>query len=463
MKVLQKVILNLLLVGREETKMGLLTRLGEIQSENGYLPIDQIQQLSEEFGQSLSEIIGTASFYEYFNLEQAEQQNHIEKLYPCQKRGALLNYECADFSAIKKCINAPERIIDEVEKAGLRGRSGSGFLTAAKWKITAEAEADEKYIVCNADEGEPGTGKDRVILELIPEVVVEGMAIAALAVHAKKGIIYLREEYQDLRERLEHAILSMPKMDFEVQIFMGHGAYVCGEETALLNSIEGKRGEPRLKPPFPGTSGLFGKPTVINNVETFACVPFIIKNGADKFREFGTKEYPGPKLFTIFGDVQNPGVYELSPGITLRECIAEAGGATDSIKAILTGGGSGSLLNQDYLDMKMTPEFCNEMGATFGVASIRVLGEHTDLVKEVRELINFYIRESCGTCTPCRNGLQQVARILEKMASGSFDEFDKSRLENLLTYISGNARCGFGQAAVTPVKTLLLNFQEVMG
>lgn len=287
------------------------------------------------------------------------------------------------------------------------------------------------------------------------------MAIAALAINAKKGIIYLREEYGDLKEKLEKAIKKLPKIDFEIHVFMGHGAYVCGEETALLNSIEGKRGEPRLKPPFPGVAGLFGKPTVINNVETFACVPLIIEKGADEFKKYGTKDYSGPKLFTIYGDVKNPGVYELSPGLTLKECIDEAGGPTNGILAILTGGGSGTLLNEKYLDMKMSPEFCAQRGASFGVASIRVFGEHTNIIKEVIKLNNFYKKESCGTCTPCREGLQRVGDYLEKMEKQGLDSDDLLKLNNLLNYIKCNARCGFGGASITPVQTFLINFGEV--
>jgi len=440
--------------------MELLTKLGEIQKEYGYLPSNEIEKLSKESGVSASEILGTASFYEYLKFDQKDEQDHIEDLYPLRKEGILLGYKSENYAALKKVLEDPENIINEIDKAGLKGRSGSAFPTATKWKLTADTEADQKYIVCNADEGEPGTGKDRILLQRNPKAVVEGMAIAAIAAGASKGYIYLRQEYEDIKDVIKSAIDELPECGFEVEIYMGHGAYVCGEETALLNSIEGKRGEPRLKPPFPGTCGLFGKPTIINNAETFGCVPMIIKDGADSFAKYGTKDYSGPKLFTIFGDVQNPGVYELEAGITLSDCINEAGGPTAPIKAILTGGGSGTLLTKDYLDMKLSPALCRERGASFGVASIRVLSENADIVSEVRKLNDFYIRESCGTCTPCREGLQRVGDILRNIEKGNHSQAQNVCLRALLDYIPTNARCGLGQAAITPVKTLLDNFQE---
>ncbi len=443
--------------------MELLTKLGEIQEKNGYLPMEEIKKLAKEMELSESEILGTASFYEYFYLEKKEQEDHIENLYPCRKEGGLIQYPSDDFIALKIALQNEEQIIPMIEEAGLKGRSGSAFPTATKWKLTAEVSAPEKYIVCNADEGEPGTGKDRVLLKKNPAAVIEGMLIAAHAVGAKKGYLYLREEYADLKEGILDVIAKKPENSAEVEVFMGHGAYVCGEETALLNSIEGKRGEPRLKPPFPGTCGLYGKPTVINNVETFACIPYIMRYGAEAFRKFGTEAFPGPKLFTIFGDVKNPGVYELSPGITLEACIAEAGGATNGVQGILTGGGSGTLLPESYLDMKMAPESCRERGASFGVASIRVFGKDRDLREEILKLNDFYIKESCGTCTPCREGLQRVKEILQETKTEGLSKSEEERLRGLLDYIQSNARCGFGQAAISPVLTLLNHFREVLG
>lgn len=431
--------------------MSLLNKLQMIQERHGYLPKKELASLAKEKGLSLAEVISRASFYEFFAFAPGESKEYIENLYPCRKAGILLNApENYTWMALAKAKTAPDAVIPAIKEAGLLGRGGGGFPVWAKWQTTKDAESDVKYVVCNADEGEPGTGKDRVLIERSPKAVIEGMAICAIAVGAKKGYIYLRGEYADLKESLETEIKNAPLGDFEIEVCMGHGAYVCGEETALLNSIEGRRGETRLKPPYPGVAGLWGSPTVVNNVESFACVPFILEYGAGNFRKRGTEDYPGTKLYTVCGKVKKPGVYEMEAGATVAQLLEAAGGESEALAAVLVGGGSGELL-------------CAGSDAVVkGTGSARFIGGGENLITVVRELTEFFARESCGMCVPCRVGLKKLTQMLEKAEGGQAWPDDIEAMKELAEHIKANARCGLAQAAVSPVLSLIENFPEVL-
>ncbi len=431
--------------------MSLLNKLQSLQAEHGYLPKDELASLARENGLSLAEVIGTASFYEFFSFAPGEDKAKTEKLYPCRKAGILLNApENYTWLALSKANTAPGAVIPLMKEAGLLGRGGGEFPVWKKWQFTKDAQGETKYVVCNADEGEPGTGKDRVLIERNPSAIIEGMAVCAAAVGAKKGYIYLRGEYSDLRESLETAVKNAPLGDFEIEVFMGHGAYVCGEETALLNSIEGKRGETRLKPPYPGVQGLWGCPTVINNAETFACVPFIMEFGAENFRRRGTESYPGTKLYTILGKVKRPGVYELEAGASAHKLLEAAGGAAEPIKALQLGGGSGEIVPADCFSIVR------------GTGSARFIGESESLVTIARELTAFFDKESCGMCAPCRVGLKRLGEMLRKHEEGKAYPDDTEVMAELVQHIAQNARCGLAQAAVNPALSLIKNFPEVL-
>lgn len=442
--------------------MELLNELSRLQEERGFLSPDDLEILAKKEDISLAKLLGTANFYEFFRFSPDEEGSRTEDLYPVMEKGVLLNPEKA-WQGYRMALQNPDGIIDELKASGLLGRSGGGFPTGMKWVLTRDTAADRKYIICNADEGEPGTGKDRAILKENPVAVIEGMAIAGKAVGATVGILYLRGEYADLRAGIEAAIADAPLDDFEIRLIMGQGAYICGEETALIASIEGERPEPRLKPPYPGAEGLYGKPTVVNNVETFACVTLILREGAEYFRRYGTEDYPGPKLFTVLGCVKHPGVYELEPGITLGTLLEKAGGVPErkTVKAVLIGGGSGTVVKPQW-EMVLTPEGCREKGASFGVASVRFISEEENLVELLRQFITFYAGESCGICTPCRVGLSRLAALLSAYEAGEAPCDILEKVQNLTRYIVENARCAMAPAAVTPVITALNNFREVL-
>ncbi len=445
--------------------MDILPRLQEIQERNGYLPQEELLALSRASGISREELVGTASFYSFLGFAPGEGKTHIENFYPCRRAGVLLTpARSGAWEALDKARREPETVLSLLEEAGLLGRSGGAFPVARKWRITAAESAERKIVVCNADEGEPGNGKDRALLEHNPEAVLEGMAVCGAAVGAKEGYLYLRGEYADLRPGLLEAISGAPLGEFRLELRMGSGAYICGEETALLSSLEGLRGEPRLKPPFPGTAGYRGCPTVVNNVETFACVPEILRRGAAAFRQIGDPAYPGPKLYTVFGCVRFPGVYEMPSGVTAGELLEAAGGLAEGeeLKAVLCGGGSGTLLGPDCLDMVMTPGGCSARGAVFGTASLRFIGAGEELPEIVRELTGFFARESCGMCVPCRVGLHRLEKRLSELEQSGCDPEEREELRGLAEHIRASARCGLGQAAVTPLLSMLKNFPEVL-
>ena len=369
----------------------------------------------------------------------------------------------------------PEEVIKTITDSGLRGRGGGGFPTGRKWQFTAMAQNDKKYVVCNGDEGDPGAFMDRSIMEGDPHKLIEGMAIAAFAVGADEGYIYVRAEYPMAIKRLRIAIKEAEErgylgenilgsnMNFTIHIKEGAGAFVCGEETALLASIEGERGMPRPKPPFPANKGLFGKPTLINNVETFANVPLIIKNGAQWFRSFGTEKSAGTKTFALTGEVNNTGLIEVPMGTTLREIIFEIGGGIRNgkkFKAAQIGGPSGGCLTEEHLDLPMDYDSLIQAGAMVGSGGLVVMNEDTCIVEVARFFMHFTQVESCGKCVPCREGTKNMLAILEKIVRGKATMEDLDLLEELAHAVKDGSLCGLGKTAPNPVLSTLKYFRD---
>lgn len=369
----------------------------------------------------------------------------------------------------------PEEVIDEIIKSGLRGRGGAGFPTGLKWKFTRGAQSDEKYVICNADEGDPGAFMDRAILEGDPHAVLEGMAIAAYAIGAKQGYIYVRAEYPLAVKRLEIAVKQARKygllgknifetgFEFDVELRMGAGAFVCGEETALIASIEGKRGQPTPKPPYPAQSGLWGKPTLINNVETLANVRHIILSGASWFSSIGTEKSKGTKVFALSGKVVNTGLVEVPMGITLRELVFDIGGGVPNgkkFKAVQIGGPSGGCVPEKYLDTPVDYESLKELGTIMGSGGLIVLDEDDCMINIAKFFLEFTMEESCGQCVPCRVGLKQMYDILDRITRGEGREEDIELLEKLGKEIQTTSLCGLGQSAPNPVLSTIKYFRE---
>lgn len=378
------------------------------------------------------------------------------------------------YEALKKAVADSKGICETVKASGLRGRGGAGFPVGLKWETTRAIDANQKYIICNADEGEPGTNKDRVLLTQVPHTVLEGMAIAGVAVGATKGYLYIRAEYPYARDILLAAVkdaeanrclgknLFGSGLDFEVEIRTGQGAYICGEETALIESIEGNRGEPRSKPPFPGVSGLWGRPTVINNVESMANIPLILLEGPEEFRKYGTEKCPGTKLYTLSGSVKHPGVYEYPLGISMRQLFEEAGGGCrdgKQLKAIQTGGESGPIVRPELLDTPMDIESCAAVGASLGTGDLLFLDEDVCLADLGRNIASFFAAESCGKCAPCRLGTRRMAELLDRLCRGAAEADVLDELERLGRYMQQSTFCALGQAAPGPVLSLLRNFR----
>ena len=369
----------------------------------------------------------------------------------------------------------PEEVIKTITDSGLRGRGGGGFPTGRKWQFTAMAQNDKKYVVCNGDEGDPGAFMDRSIMEGDPHKLIEGMAIAAYAIGADEGYIYVRAEYPMAIKRLRIAIKEAEErgylgenilgsnMNLTIHIKEGAGAFVCGEETALLASIEGERGMPRPKPPFPANKGLFGKPTLINNVETFANVPLIIKNGAQWFRSFGTEKSAGTKTFALTGEVNNTGLIEVQMGTTLREIIFEIGGGIRNgkkFKAAQIGGPSGGCLTEEHLDLPMDYDSLIQAGAMVGSGGLVVMNEDTCIVEVARFFMHFTQVESCGKCVPCREGTKNMLAILEKIVRGKATMEDLDLLEELAHAVKDGSLCGLGKTAPNPVLSTLKYFRD---
>lgn len=381
------------------------------------------------------------------------------------------------YEALAKALTemTPKEVIAEITASGLRGRGGAGFSTGKKWQIVREVKGNTKYVICNADEGDPGAFMDRAILEGDPHSVLEGMAIAAYAVGAEKGYIYVRAEYPLAVKRLETALAQARKLgllgsrifdtdfSFDIELRMGAGAFVCGEETALISSIEGKRGEPRPRPPYPAQVGLFGQPTLINNVETFANVRHILLNGAAWFAQIGTEKSKGTKVFALAGQVKNTGLVEVPMGITLRSLIFEVGGGVPEgreFKAVQIGGPSGGCLPASLLDVPIDYESLKEYGAIMGSGGVIVLDNTSCMVNVAKFFLEFTADESCGKCVPCRVGLCLMLSILERIVWGQGREEDLVELERLGHLIQSSALCGLGQTAPNPVLSTLRYFRD---
>jgi NADH-quinone oxidoreductase subunit F len=365
-----------------------------------------------------------------------------------------------EYAAYKKALSmSPGEVIAETDKAsGLVGRGGAAFPTGIKWGGAAKMQAGQKYIVCNADESEPGTFKDRVLLLDDPHRIIEGMCIAAYAIGADKGYIYIRGEYPYIVPVLENAlnearIAGYLGGHFDIEVRVGAGAYICGEETALFESIEGKRGFPRVKPPFPTTSGLFGKPTVINNVETLCNLPLIISKGSAEYRKLGTEMSPGPKLFCVSGDIEKPGLYEVPFGVTLRELLNLAGGVAGGkpFRTALFGGAAGAFATPEHLDVKLTFEDLRAVGLPLGSGVIMVFDETRDIRDVLKRLGKFFAHESCGKCYPCQIGTRRQMEILDRLAVGDLIEGDYDRLQDVGWTMTDASLCGLGQTAASAV------------
>ena len=368
-----------------------------------------------------------------------------------------------------------EGIIDEMLASGLRGRGGAGFPTGMKWKFAHASEGDEKYVLCNADEGDPGAFMDRSILESDPHVVLEGMTIAAKAINATKGYIYCRTEYQLAIRRLEIAIAQAKEygllgedilgsgFSFDVEIYQGAGAFVCGEETALMRSIEGKRGMPRPRPPFPAQKGLWDKPTILNNVESFANVPQIILNGGEWYASVGTEKSKGTKVFALSGDINNIGLVEVPMGLPISKLIYDIGGGIPNkrkFKAVQLGGPSGGCVPEQHLDTAIDYEEIAKVGAIMGSGGAIVMDDRTCMVDMARFFMDFIQEESCGKCTPCREGTRRILEILERICDGKGEERDLKSLEELCEVASNSALCGLGQTAANPVLSTMRFFMD---
>ena len=381
------------------------------------------------------------------------------------------------YKALVKAITtmAPEDILSQMKESGLRGRGGGGFPTATKWGFVAKEASSQKYVICNADEGDPGAFMDRSILESDPHVIVEGMAIAAYAVGANEGYVYIRAEYPLAVKRLRAAIKQAKKIgllgdnicdtgfSFDIKLRLGAGAFVCGEETALIASSEGERGTPRPRPPFPAQSGLFGFPTLINNVETFANVPSIILKGGKWFAQTGTESSKGTKVFAITGKINHTGLIEVPMGITLREIVYDIGGGVPDgrkFKAIQTGGPSGGCIPEEMLDTRVDYESLKEIGSMMGSGGMIVIDDNTDMVKMARFFIEFTMEESCGKCAPCRIGTARIYRLLTKFIDGEATEQDLVDLENLCEMVKDTSLCGLGKTAPNPVLSTLKYFRH---
>lgn len=376
------------------------------------------------------------------------------------------------FSALHK---SSEEVIDIITKSGLRGRGGAGFSTGKKWSFAKASESDEKYVVCNADEGDPGAFMDRSIMESNPHAIIEALEIAGFAIGANRGIVYVRAEYPLAGARLEKAIIDAKKLGllgddifgtgfcFEIEIKYGASAFVCGEETALLRSCEGKRGEPTKKPPYPAVRGYLGKPTVINNVETLACIPQIIQKGAGWFQKIGTSGSKGTKVFALSGHVNNTGLFELPMGTTINQIVEVCGGGVKdgkALKAVLVGGPSGGCIPKELCDTQIDYESLTKSGAMMGSGGMIVLGEDACMVDIAKFFLTFSVDESCGKCTPCRVGNKRMLEILTKITEGKAKESDLDELEEIANYTKQNSLCGLGQTSPNPVLSTLRFFRN---
>lgn len=417
-------------------------------------------------------------------IQNSDQLNFYKK----QRKIALRNcgvinpedindYICRQgYKALEKAVRmTSQEVVDIIKDSGLRGRGGGGFSTGLKWQFALNNKSDQKYVVCNADEGDPGAFMDRAILEGDPHSVVEAMAICGYAIGANKGLVYIRAEYPLAVKILQMAIKAAKErgllgknifdsgFDFDIEIKYGAGAFVCGEETALIHSMEGKRGEPTTKPPFPAESGYWGKPTNVNNVETFANIPFIINDEEGVFKNMGTKSSPGTKVFALAGKINNIGLIEIPMGTTLREVIYEIGGGIKggkAFKAVQTGGPSGGCLTAKDLDTPIDFDTLKEKGSMMGSGGMIVMDEDDCMVSVSKFYLDFTVDESCGKCTPCRVGNLRLLELLEKITSGNGTEEDLDKLQELSHVIKDTSLCGLGQTAPNPILSTMHNFWD---
>ena len=380
------------------------------------------------------------------------------------------------YFAIEKTLKMKQKeVIEEMKKSGLRGRGGGGFPTGRKWEFAYNNVSDIKYVICNADEGDPGAFMDRSVLEKDPHSVLEGMLVAGYSIGASKGFIYVRAEYPLAAKRLQKAIddayelnllgksILGSSFNFDIEIRLGAGAFVCGEETALIASIEGERGMSRIKPPYPANKGLFGKPTIINNVETLSNIPQIMRKGADWFTNLGTKDSPGTKVFALAGKVKKQGLIEVEMGISLGEIIHEIGGGVSrkrTFKAVLTGGPSGGCLTEKHLHEHVDFDNLVRLGSMMGSGGMIVLDDHDCMVDIAKFYLDFSVDESCGKCTPCREGTKQMYKLLDKISKGEATLKEIEKLKELSVKVKNTSLCGLGMTAPNPVLSTLEHFYD---
>lgn len=397
----------------------------------------------------------------------------VKKILTANRSGMM---KAAGYDALRKAISiGPEEVTYLVDRSRLRGRGGGGFPAGSKWQFLSKERKGTLYLICNADEGEPGTFKDRHIMEFDPHLMLEGMAIAAYAVGAHEAIIYIRGEYEWIARMLPKAIDEAVKKGFlgdnilgsgfslHIEVFRGAGSYVCGEETALIESIEGKPGRPRLRPPFPGAVGLYGKPTIVHNVTTLACIPFIILNGPQAFKAIGRTGRGGTKLFSISGHVKKPGLFEYPMGTTLSELIFEAAGGIKGgkeLKAVIPGGLSTPILRADEIDIAMDFDTLAAAKTMLGSGAIIVLDETVSIPHVAQKTARFYAHESCGQCTPCREGTAMIKLLLDRLIDGNGEEKDIDQIVRLCRYIHGSTICAFGYAVSLPIAAMIKKFRN---
>lgn len=448
-----------------------------------------VQLKADSADRILAEHVGAGHPVEDLLLEGGARRDDVRRYLDKQKKIVLENCGSIDpesidaylaaggYRALRKTLGSlkPAEVVDIISRSGLRGRGGAGFLTGAKWKFAADAPGREKYIVCNADEGDPGAFMDRSVLESDPHRVLEGMLIGGYAIGASVAYIYVRAEYPLAVKRVNMAIEQAAAkgflgrnilgsgFDFEVLVREGAGAFVCGEETALIASIEGERGMPRVRPPFPAQKGLWGKPTNINNVETWANVPWIVNNGAEAFGAMGTEKSKGTKVFALAGKIRRGGLVEVPMGITLREIVEDIGGGSPTgrpIKAVQTGGPSGGCIPASLFDTRIDYDELTRTGAIMGSGGMVVMDESSCMVDIARYFLNFTARESCGKCTFCRIGTTRMLEILRRITEGRAAESDLALLEELAEKVKATSLCGLGQTAPNPVLTTLKYFRH---
>ena len=450
--------------------------------------VEDVKEIVEEHllkGRVVTRLLYEETVHENDSIKSLNEVNFYKK----QHRVALRNCGVIDpenieeyiamdgYQALGKVLTkmTPQEVIDEIKASGLRGRGGAGFPTGMKWQFAAGSQADQKYVCCNADEGDPGAFMDRSVLEGDPHAVIEAMAIAAYAIGANQGYIYIRAEYPIAVERLRIAIAQAKEygllgenimgtgFSFDLDLRLGAGAFVCGEETALMNSIEGMRGEPRPRPPFPAVKGLFGKPTLLNNVETYANITQIINNGAEWFASMGTEKSKGTKVFALGGKINNTGLVEVPMGTTLREIIEEIGGGIPNgkkFKAAQTGGPSGGCIPAHLIDTPIDYDSLMSIGSMMGSGGLIVMDEDNCMVDIAKFFLEFTVDESCGKCAPCRIGTKRLLEILDKITKGKGTLEDIDRLETLCESIKSSALCGLGQTAPNPVLSTLKYFRN---